>query len=106
MEDLYFYFKRKDRKDNSVSSEDSLKSPEEKKARRSWSLGSELDDILEALDMVEGVLPKIELILSKLAILEDEMDGIEKHMCNVDEMVSRLQEKVSVLNYVWLGMTS
>ena len=54
-------------------------------------------DILEALDMAEGVMSKIELILSKLAILEDKMDGIEKHMCNVDETVSRLQEKVSTL---------
>ena len=61
------------------------------------SPGSESDDILEALDMAEGVMPKIELILSRLAVLEDKMDGIEKHMRNVDERVSRLYEKVSTL---------
>ena len=97
MADISYYFKRKDRKGNSESSEDSVKSPEDKKARTIRSPGSESDDILEALDMAEGVMPKIELILSKLAILEDKMDGIEKHMCNVDETVSRLQGKVSTL---------
>ena len=97
MADISYYFKRKDRKGNSESSEDSVNLPEDKKARTIRSPGSESDDILEALDMAEGVMPKIELILSKLAILEDKMDGIEKHMCNVDETVSRLQEKVSTL---------
>ena len=97
MADISYYFKRKDRKGNSESSEDSVKSPGDKKARTIRSPGSESDDILEALDMAEGVMPKIELILSKLAILEEKMDGIEKHMCNVDETVSRLQEKVSTL---------
>ena len=97
MADISYYFKRKYRKGNSESSEDSLKSPEDKKARTIRSPGSESDDILEALDMAEGVMPKIELILSRLAILEDKMDGIEKHMRNVDERVSRLYEKVSTL---------
>lgn len=97
MADIPYYFKRKYRKGNSESSEDSLKSPEDKKARTIRSPGSESDDILEALDMAEGVMPKIELILSRLAILEDKMDGIEKHMRNVDERVSRLYEKVSTL---------
>jgi len=100
MANISHYFKRRGRKSSSEASENELKSPEEKRVKvadENQSYCSDSDDILNALEMAEDIVPKIDNILSKLRVLENKIDRIEGHVGSVDETVSQLKKKVDNL---------
>ena len=92
MEEITQYFKRKDRKTSSESSEGAT--PEEKRTKISEFQAKNMPT---PSDMAEGVLPKLELVLDKLSSLETKVDSINKHVCSIDAKVLQLQNKVTTL---------
>ena len=91
MEKLYSTVKRKTR--SSTSSNDSSRSPEDK--RQKDSSNSE-ETILETFNMAEDLAEKVDLILSKLSKLE-KLDAIELRLNNLATAVSSIEESVSKL---------
>ncbi|KAL9981735.1 hypothetical protein ACROYT_G010478 [Oculina patagonica] len=93
MEEITQYFKRKDRKTSSESSEGAT--PEEKRTKLSQA--NNMPTPSDMAEGVEGVLPKLQLVLDKLVSLETKVDSINKHVCSIDAKVLQLQNKVTTL---------
>ena len=95
MEEITQYFKRKERKTSSESSEGAT--PEEKRTKLSNFQTGNKPTLSDMAEDVEGVLPKLQLVLDKLANLETKVDSINKHVCSIDASVLQLQSKVTTL---------
>ncbi|XP_078382436.1 uncharacterized protein LOC144665139 [Oculina patagonica] len=93
MEEITQYFKRKDRKTSSESSEGAT--PEEKRTKLSQA--NNMPTPSDMAEGVEGVLSKLQLVLDKLVSLETKVDSINKHVCSIDAKVLQLQNKVTTL---------
>lgn len=95
MEDITQYFKRKDRKTSSESSQSA--SPEEKRTKLSEFQAGNMPTPSDMAEDAEGVLPKLQLVLDKLVSLETKVDSVNKHVCSIDAKVLQLQTKVTTL---------
>ena len=73
MEDITQYFKRKDRKTSSESSEGA--SPEEKRTKLSELQAGNFDAYVDTAEDPEGVLSRLQPVLNKLVSLETKADS-------------------------------
>ena len=80
MEEITQYFKRKDRKTSSESSEGAT--PEEKRTKISEF---QVKHMPTPSDMAEGVLPKLELVLDKLPVWRQKLTALTS-MCAVSTL--------------------
>ena len=74
MEDITQYFKRKDRKTSSESSEGA--SPEENRTKLSEFQAGNMPTPSDMAEDAEGVLPKLQLVLDKLVSLETKVQTV------------------------------
>jgi len=88
MEEITQYFKRKDRKTSSESSEGA--SPEEKRTKPNEFQAGNMPTPPVMAEDAEGLLLKLQLVLDKLVILETKVDSINKHVCSIDASVLQL----------------
>ena len=95
MEEITQYFKRKDRKTSSESSEGV--SPEEKRTKPYEFQAGNIPTLPVMAEDAEGLLPKLQLVLDKLVVLKTKVDSINKHVCSIDAKVLQLHNKVTTL---------
>ena len=95
MEEITQYFKRKDRKTSSESSEGI--SPEEKRTKPNEFQAGNIPTPPIMAEDAEGLLPKLQVVLEELVVLETKVDSINKHVCSINAKVLQLQNKVTTL---------
>ena len=91
--------KRKTRQISSTSSAEEGHSPDGKKIRCNTSYSDSetstaSDELANALNMAELVMPKLKLLLEKLVAVELKLEKLEKYVKSVDDKVSNLQTKI------------
>jgi len=95
MDEITQYFKQKDRKTSSESSEGT--SPEEKRTKPNEFQAGNMPTPPVMAEDGKGLLPKLQLVLDKLVVLETKVDSINKHVSSIDAKVLQLQNKVTTL---------
>ena len=85
MEEITQYFKRKDRKTSSESSEGAF--PEKNRTKLSKFQAGNMPLPSHMAEDAKGILPKLQLVLDKLVSLETKVNSINKQVCSIDAKV-------------------
>ena len=94
-------FKRKQRESSSSTSDNELKSPEEKRARDK-PLNVELtstsgDQAPEHLEMIHDLGSKVDLILSRLDTMSSKLESINAVVVSLEQNLNKVQGRVDML---------